>query len=75
MNIDKKLYRLPFIGSVIKRLYSYFKKNTAFTDFIHIALGLGIGLIIAGNKFIIWGIILLFMGIIGHIYAFIKGRN
>jgi len=75
MNIDKQLYRLPFIGPIIKRLYSYFKKNTAFTDLIHILLGLGIGLIIAGNKFFMWGIILLFIGIMGHIYAFIKGGN
>lgn len=75
MSIDKQLYKLPVIGSVIKRLYSYFKKNIAFTDFIHISLGLGIGFIIVGNKFLTLGIILLFIGIIGHIYAFIKGRN
>ena len=73
MNLDKQLYSLPFIGPTIKRLYSYFKKNIAFTDFIHVSLGLGIGLIIAGNNFFISGIIFLIIGGIGHIYAFIKG--
>ena len=73
MKLDKQLYRLPFIGYVIKRLYSYFKKNIAFTDFIHLSLGLGIGLIIADNEFFLFGIILLLMGVIGHVYAFIKG--
>lgn len=72
MNITKQLYKLPFIGGIIKRLYSYFKKNIFFTDLIHISLGLGIGLIIAGNKFLVWGIILLIISVLGHIYAYIK---
>ena len=72
MSIDKQLSRLPCIGPIIKRLYSYFKKNIFFTDLIHISLGLGIGLIIAGNKFLVWGIILLIISVLGHIYAYIK---
>jgi len=73
MNIDNQLYKLPFIGSIIKRLYSYFKKNTFFTDLIQVFLGLGIGFIIVGNKFLTLGILLIMISIIGHIYAYIKG--
>ena len=75
MNLDKQLCSLPFIGVIIKRLYSYFKKNIAFTDFIHVSLGLGIGFIIAGNKFFIFGIILLLIGVMGHVYAFVRGDD
>jgi len=75
MNLDDQLCRLPFIGNTIKRLYSYFKKNIAITDFIHISLGLGIGFLIAGSKFLIWAIVFLLIAIIGHVYAFIKGGN
>ena len=73
MNIDKQLYKLPFIGTIIKRLYSHFKKNILFADFIHFFLGLGIGFIIVGNKFLVWGIVLLIISVLGHIYAYIKG--
>ena len=75
MNLDQQLYRLPLIGRIIKRLYSYFKEHVAFTDFIHFALGLGLGLIIAGNNLLNWGIFALAIGILGHIFAYIKGNN
>jgi len=71
MNIDEQLYRLPLIGGHIKRLYSYFKKHTAFTDVIHVLLGLGIGLMFTDAYFNL-GIIALTIGILGHVYAFIK---
>lgn len=70
--LDELLYRLPLLGPVIKRLYSYFRKHTAFTDLIHVSLGLGVGLLIAGGQFIFWGWICLLIGGLGHIYAYIK---
>ena len=73
MGLDERLYQLPLIGKILKRLYSYFKKHIAFTDFIHISLGLGIGLLIAGNQFFVSGLILILIGILGHLYAYIKG--
>ena len=75
MGIDKQLYKLPLLGPILKRLYSYFKTHIAFTDFIHISLGIGVGLIIAGNKFFVWGISLFIIGILGHLYAYIKGDS
>jgi len=74
MGLDQQLYRLPIIGRLIERLYSYFKEHTLFTDMIHILLGLGLGLIIAGGIWLNWGVLALAIGIIGHIYAFIKGK-
>ena len=74
MGIDKQLCDLPLIGKIIKRLYTYFREHIAFTDFIHIMLGLGLGLIIAGNDLFYLGIFSLFIGILGHVYAFIKAE-
>ena len=73
MNVDNQLYKLPFLGKIIKRLYSYFKKNILFADFIHFLLGLGIGFVIVGDKFLNWGITFLIVSVLGHIYAYIKG--
>jgi len=63
MGLDEQLYRLPIIGSNIKRMFSYFKENTAITDLIHVLVGLGLGLIIAGGEFLNWGIIALSIGL------------
>jgi len=75
MGLDEKLYELPVIGSIIRRLYSYFKENIAFTDIIHVLIGLGLGLIIVGNEFYNWGFFALTTGVLGHVYAFIKGKR
>jgi len=75
MGLDEQLYRLPIIGSNIKRLYTYFRKNIAYTDQIHVLIGLGIGLIIAGGDLFNWGILALALGNLGHVYAFIKGKS
>jgi len=73
MSLDQRLYHLPLIGRITKRLYSYFKEHIAFTDLIHVAVGLGLGLIIAGGDLLNWGFFALAVGILGHIHAFIKG--
>ncbi|MDA2936613.1 hypothetical protein MYX06_05345 [Patescibacteria group bacterium AH-259-L05] len=75
MSLDEQLYRLPLIGWIIKRLYSYFKKNTAITDLMHVAAGLGIGFLIVGGTLTLWGIFALAIGVLGHVYAFIKGEK
>ena len=73
MGTDDFLCRLPLIGWIVKRLYNYFGKHIAFTDSIHVAIGLGLGFIIVGDKFFSLGVVLLAIGILGHIYAFAKG--
>ena len=73
MNLDEQLYRLPLVGCVIKRLHTYFKNNTLITDLIHVSLGLGVGLVIAGEELFVWGVVALTANFLGHVYAFIKG--
>jgi len=75
MNLDDRLYHIPLVGSSVKRLYAYFKRNTFITDLMHIGLGLGVGLIIAGGTFFIWGIVALAAGLLGHVYALVKGEG
>jgi len=75
MSLDQQLYRLPLIGRSIERLYSYFKEHTAFTDLIHVAIGLGLGLIIAGGDLLNLGFFAIAVGILGHTYAYIKGSK
>ena len=47
--LDNFFCNSPFIGKVMKRVYVYFKKHTVITDAMHVSLGLGIGLLIAGS--------------------------
>lgn len=75
LNIDELLYKIPFLGKNIRYLYAYFKRNIAFTDFIHVSIGLGLGLIIARGNWFKVGIIFLLIALVGHVYAFIKGKN
>ena len=74
MNIDDQLYNLPLIGRLTRRLYNYFRQHIALTDFFHVMIGLGGGLIIGGNSFYWTGIVALTAGILYHGYAFIKGQ-
>ena len=74
MNLDELLYRLPLIGGFVRRTYAYFKKNIAVANSSHVFGGLGIGFIIAGDELLPWGMAALTIGILGHVYAFIKGR-
>jgi len=73
MGLDDFICSLPFLGSFFKRLYSYFRKHILFTDLIHIMIGLGLGLIIASRELFIFGIVLIVLGGLGHLYAFVKG--
>jgi len=57
----------------MRRMYAYFKKHTAITDAMHVSLGLGIGLLIAGSVWFYVGFVFIIIGLLGHIYAFIRG--
>jgi len=72
-NVDDYLYTLPGIGSIIKRYYAYFKQHTAFANVVHIVFGLGLGFIIAGKDLFLLGVFALLLGILGHVWAFVKG--
>jgi len=69
--LDRFFCAAPLLGKILKRVYAYFKKHTAITDAMHVSLGLGVGLLIAGWFYV--GMALLGMGLLGHLYAFIEG--
>ena len=74
MNLDEKLYKLPIVGWTIRRLYGYFRNHIAITDFMHVALGFGLGVLVAEKGMTLLGGLALGIGIAGHIFAFMKGR-
>ncbi len=71
--LDRFFCESQFGGRLFKRLYAYFKRHTAITDAIHVSFGVGIGLIIGSPKWFYIGMFFLGFGLLGHIFAFIKG--
>ncbi len=57
----------------MKKETSYLKKHVAYTSIIHLIGGIGIGVLItyplAGTHPVRWGIALLAISFLGHIYA------
>ena len=72
MSIDEGLYKMPIIGPVYERTHSYFRKHITVTDLVHVLMGFGVGLIIANRDYFTFGISALLLGLIYHIYAYIK---
>lgn len=75
MNIDESLYKLPVIGSGIERSYSYFRKNMAVTDVMHVLMGLGIAFLITGGSYITFGVLALVVVTLYHVYALYKEKG
>src|SRR3989338_5009391 len=71
--IDQFFCENQLVGGIFKRTYSFFKTHTAVTDAIHVSLGLGIGLIFGSERMMAPGLFFLSLGLLGHIFAFIKG--
>lgn len=54
-------------------MYRYFKNHTAVTNVAHMFVGLGIGLMIAGEAWFMWGFAAIILGSLFHIFALIHG--
>lgn len=74
MNIDEKLYTVPIIGRTWRRMHAYFKTQITVTDIMHVLIGLGIGMVIASQELDAFAVSIFFIGILYHLYAFIKGK-
>ena len=72
-NLDEFMYKLPVVGIVMKRNYTYFKQNTAITNLMHITFGLGLGLVLASENLFGLGMTFIILSLLGHVYAFIEG--
>jgi len=70
---DRFFCNNPLIGKVMRRMYAYFKRHTAITDAMHVSLGLGLGLLVAGSAWLYVGFTFIIIGLLGHIHAFIRG--
>lgn len=75
MNIDNTVYKLPIVGYAYRRMHAYFRTQITVTDIIHVLIGLGIGIVIGNQKFLIVGVLALILGTMYHIYAFISGKG
>ena len=55
-----------------KKVESYFKKNVLYNSFVHLIIGVGIGILITyplvGSHPLRWGIGLFVLGLLGHAY-------
>lgn len=61
---------------MIKKIESFLKVHTNYNSFIHILVGVGIGILLTHSLFdphpIRWGFLFLAVGILGHLYPLIK---
>jgi hypothetical protein len=62
----------------MKKAMSYFKKHIAYTSLIHLIGGIGIGILItypfAGIHPVRWGVALLAISLLGHLYGWFVSR-
>lgn len=75
MNIDEELYKLPVIGSAYRQMHAYFRTQITLTDIIHVLVGVGVGMIIVDKKLGILETLIILLGIVYHLYAFIEGKK
>ena len=75
MTIDERLFKLPLIGSHIRRMFSYFSQHIFFTDMVHISAGIGIGLLLVGGRLFPLGVVGLCIGVAGHLFAYSRGKE
>lgn len=75
MNLDELLYRVPFIGSHVRRYYSYFKTQVALTNLFHVLIGLGLGLLVAESQWITLAWLAIGTGALYHAFALYKGTS
>lgn len=72
-SLDKGLESLPLVGVIFRRNYGYFRNHTALTNLIHFSFGLGLGVLLY-DAASLWGLTLLALGLLGHVYAFLKSN-
>lgn len=55
-----------------KKIENYFKQHPTYNSIVHILAGMGIGVLITypivGTHPLRWGLVLLVLGVLGHLY-------
>lgn len=61
-----------------KKALAYFKSHPVYNGAIHLIAGVGVGILVTyplvGSHPIRWGVVLLVVGIAGHLYPVISGK-
>ncbi|MDO8577238.1 MAG: hypothetical protein Q7R82_02755 [Candidatus Daviesbacteria bacterium] len=61
---------------IIKQIEKYFSSHVRYNSLVHVIAGIGIGILItyplAGVHPVRWGIALVAIGILGHLYPLLK---
>jgi len=56
----------------VKKITAYFKKFPAYNSMVHILIGVGLGILITyplvGGHPVRWGLVLVAIGLVGHLY-------
>lgn len=62
----------------LKKIEKYFAKNPMFNSLVHVVAGMGIGVLMTypmvGVHPVRWGVALLALGLVGHIYPLLQGK-
>ncbi len=57
---------------------AYFKKYPMYNSFVHVVIGLGLGALltypVAGAHPLRWGLGILAIGLLGHLYPMVEGK-
>lgn len=64
---------------MLKKINSYFKKHSFYNAIVHLSFGLGAGILFARPIFGIhplrYGLALLIIGVVGHLYPLFAGKK
>lgn len=62
----------------MKKINNYFSKHVAYNSFVHVIAGMGVGMLLVhplfGAHTVRWGIILLGLGVLGHLYPYLTKK-
>lgn len=66
------------MAKIFQRIENYFKNHTTYTAFVHILVGVGIGILLTHTAFdphpLRWGLIFLLAGVLGHLYPLLNRK-
>lgn len=62
----------------MQKIEKYFAKNSMYNSVVHMVGGMGLGILITyplvGDHPVRWGVALIVLAIVGHLYPLVKGK-
>ncbi len=63
---------------MVKRIMTYFSKHVMYNSLVHLVAGMGIGVLLVSPVFgmhtVRWGVVLLGIGVLGHLYPLLTKK-